>query len=66
LPSRALDWEKFDSLEEALKRAEELVLPDERYKIEAVTGVCATCAPLHPHIAEAHRPQKPNKKAANG
>jgi hypothetical protein len=48
LPTSALDWQRFDTQEEAETRANELVLPDETYTIELITGNCETCAALGP------------------
>ncbi len=39
-----LDWEAFDSFEEALSRALELIQPGENYTIEVFSKNCPVCA----------------------
>jgi hypothetical protein len=38
-----LDWERFDTREEAEERAEYLVRDGETYTVEAFDGTCARC-----------------------
>jgi hypothetical protein len=38
-----LDWQAFQTREEAITRAKELVLPDETYVIEELDGACPRC-----------------------
>ena len=43
----SLDWERFDTREEAEERAEQLVRDGETYTVEAFDGACARCgAPM--------------------
>jgi len=62
LPSRVLDWQRFDTQKEAEARANELVLPGEKYKIEAVVRDCETCAVLDPRGTA---PKPLHKRAAS-
>lgn len=46
IPKPSLDWEPFDTYEDAETCAKELARPDETYVIEAVRGACERCSPL--------------------
>ena len=41
-----LDWERFETEQEAAARASELVQPGETYRIEAFDGACTVCGEL--------------------
>jgi len=43
-----LDWEAFQTPEEALARANELVRPGETYVIQEMDGMCPRCRSLTP------------------
>jgi hypothetical protein len=43
-----LDWERFDTREEAEERAIQLVLEGEYYTIDAFDGTCAHCGTYNP------------------
>jgi hypothetical protein len=44
-----LDWERFDTPDDANNAAEQLVLPHEGYTIEQFDGNCPRCAEKHAH-----------------
>lgn len=46
LPKASLDWQAFDSQEDAEARARELVRPNESFTIETIQGYCDICRPL--------------------
>jgi hypothetical protein len=43
-----LDWEVFNTREEANTAAKQLVLPNERYNIEQFDGNCPRCEAMKP------------------
>jgi hypothetical protein len=45
-PSGNLDWERFDSREDAHTRAYELASPGETYSLEEFQQNCTRCNPL--------------------
>jgi hypothetical protein len=44
--SEKLDWERFNSREDAEVSAEQLMRPGESYEIEEFDDSCAECKPL--------------------
>ncbi len=48
-----LDWERFDTREEAEERAEQLVRDGESYTVEEFDGECARCGAYRPDMRRA-------------
>ena len=46
-----LDWERFETREDASARAMELVQPRETYQIELFDGQCPVCGELRSAVA---------------
>ncbi len=45
-----LDWERFDTREEAEERAMQLIREGEFYTIETFDGTCVSCGAYNPNI----------------